>query len=209
MKTIRFNPILFFALFFSGAFAGAQPRVDVYFGLGTAQVGSTKELFDFFGTGNYKATSSMGGAFGILGGGVMLTSGFGAGAEVALHFTQKDYAGLGSRPIFYDFNGIWTPTLPKRILRIIQPEFQAGFGGLNLRFYGGSQYYSYTTGSYTNFLGSSNHFQLHAGAGLRLYIKRHVFLRPQLDYHYVKNLSEFSSNSVPQFSLVIGYSFSP
>ena len=58
----------------------------------------------------------------------------------------------------------------------------------------------------TNFAGSINHFQLHAQAGLRIYIKEHVFLRPTVDYHWVRNFNEFSSNSVARYSIAIGFS---
>jgi hypothetical protein len=186
--------------------AGAQARADMYFGLGTKQVGSTNELIDFTGTGNALPTGSMGGVFGILGGGVMLTDSLGVGGEVSFRFAQGDYAGLGYRPIFYDFNGIWTPKLgTERVMA----EFQGGFGGVNLRFYGGgAQSCDYYTGRCSDFAGSSNHLQLHAAAGLRFYIKERIFIRPQLDYHWVRNLVEFKSNSVPGFSFAIGYSTS-
>jgi serine/threonine protein kinase/Tol biopolymer transport system component len=34
-----------------------------------------------------------------------------------------------------------------------------------------------------------------------------VFIRPQFDYHWVNNFFQFGSNSVPQFSASVGYSF--
>jgi len=85
-------------------------------------------------------------------------------------------------------------------------EFQAGFGGLNLKFYDprANSVFSYSIRSSSI---SRNHLQLHAAAGLRIYLKDHVFIRPQVDYHWVRNLIEFSSNSVPQYTLAIGYNF--
>jgi hypothetical protein len=77
---------------------------------------------------------------------------------------------------------------------------------MSLRFYGGTQYYDYNTGQYTNFLGSINHFQLHTGIGLRIYVSPHIFIRPQFDFHWVRNLEEFGSNSVPGYSIAIGFS---
>jgi hypothetical protein len=175
----------------------------VYFGAGTARDGSTNQLVDFLGTGIPMLTSSMGGVFGTVGGGVMLKPSLGFGAQIQFRFAQGDYAGIGYRPIFYDFNGIWTPTLgTDRVM----PEFQGGLGGVNLRFYGGLQYYDYYTGTYSNYLGSSNHFQFHAGIGLRVYASDKIFLRPQFDYRWVEDLTEFKSNSVLAFSLVFGYS---
>ncbi len=204
MKVLRFTITASLLLTLFAVCAEAQGRLDAYFGMGTARVGSTNQLIDI-GTGTLLPTPSMGGVFGTVGGGLMLTPTLGVGAEVAFRFAQGDYAGLNYRPIFYDFNGIFTPTLgSKRIM----PELQGGLGGTSLRFYGGgAQTCDYYTGRCSDFAGSSNHFQLHAGVGLRFYVKENIFVRPQVDYHWVHNLNqEFKSNSVPAFSIAIGVS---
>lgn len=189
---------------FGAAFADAQIRFDAYFGLGTATDGNINQSFDILGTGTALPTSGLGGVFGTLGGGVMLKPAFGVGAEVSFRFAQGDYSGIGYRPIFYDFNAISNPTLGSKR---ITPEFQAGFGGTSLRFYGGPQNCNYY--SCSNFIGSSNHFQLHAGVGLRVYVKEHIFVRPQFDYHWVHALSQyFKSDSVMAYSVAIGFSSS-
>jgi hypothetical protein len=205
VKALRLTVALLAVLPFCAVLANAQGRFDVYFGMGTARDGSTDQLVDLVGTGIPMLTTSMGGVFGTLGGGVTLKPSLGFGGEVSFRFAQGEYAGIGYRPIFYDFNGIWTPTLgTERIM----PEFQGGFGGVNLRFYGGIQYYDYSTGAYTNYLGSSNRFQFHGGFGLRVYPKKRIFLRPQFDYRWVENFKEFKSSSVFAVSLAIGYSYS-
>jgi hypothetical protein len=191
-----------FLLCFCTAFVFAQ-GLSAYFGMGTARDASTNQLVDLIGTGNPMPTTALGGVFGTVGAGVMFKPSFGAGGEVSFRFAQGDYANTGYRPIFYDFNGIWTPSLGSK--RVV-PEFQGGLGGVNMRFYGGTQYYDYNTGRYTNFAGSINHFQLHAQAGLRIYIKESIFLRPTFDYHWVRNFNEFNSDSVMRFSLAIGFS---
>jgi hypothetical protein len=205
LKLIRAALPLFVLSFLYPTLANAQGRVDVYLGMGSAHDGTTGQYVDLLGTGNYSLTNSMSGVFGTFGGGFMLKSSLGVGAEMSLRFAQGDYAGLGYRPVFYDFNGIWTPSFgTKRVM----PEVQVGFGGVNLRFYGGAQTCDYYTGSCSNFAGSSNHFQLHAGFGLRLYVKQHVFVRPQFDYRWVHGLSdEFKSDSVTAYTLAVGYSF--
>jgi len=151
----------------------------------------------------------MNGLFGTIGGGIMLNESatLGVGAEVSFRFAQGDYVSdFGYRPIFYSFNGIFTPTLGSDR---VMAEFQGGIGGLNLRFYGGDPYYDYYTGEYSNFAGSVNHFQVHASAGLRIYISDNVFIRPQFDYRYIPNLDEdFKSNSVLQYTIAIGFSSS-
>ena len=205
MKGLRSAFVGLSMLFFCAWLANAQSGFNAYFGLGTAHAGSTNQLIDLAGTGTPLPTPSMGGVFGTLGGGVMLNSHFGVGGEVMFRFAQGDYAGLGYRPVFYDFNGIWTPTSigTKRVM----PELQGGLGGVSLRFYGGgAQYCDPYTGICSNYAGSSNHFQLHVGAGLRFYVKENIFVRPQFDYHWVRGLNEFSSDSVPSFSIVIGFS---
>ncbi len=177
---------------------------DAYFGLGTAHDGNVNQQLDLLGTGTLQPTSGMGGVFGTLGAGLMLNSYLGVGGEVSFRFAQGEYAGVGFRPVFYDFNGILAPNFGTKRMR---PELQLGLGGASIRFYGGQQYCNPYTGFCSNFLGSSNHFQLHAGLGLRVYLSEHVFVRPQIDYRWVRNLDEtFKSNSVPAYSVAIGYS---
>ncbi len=202
MKILRSTIVFASVLFFCTALAHAQ-GFNAYFGLGIARDGSTNQLVDLLGTGNPMPTTALGGVFGTIGGGVMIKPNLGVGGEVSFRLAQGDYANTGYRPIFYDFNGIWTPSLGSK--RIV-PEFQGGLGLVNMRFYGGTQYYDYNTGRYTNFAGSINHFQLHAEAGLRIYIKESIFLRPTFDYHWVRNFNEFNSDSVTRFSLAIGFS---
>ena len=200
LKIIRFAVVVAFISLCCAAFASAEPRFDLYFGMGTMRDDSGLGLTD--SSGNL-AQSSLDGVFGTFGGGVMFKPSFGVGAEVAVRFRQGDFGMYGYRPVFYDFNGIWTPGLGKHVM----PEIQAGLGGLNLRFYNpNSYYYDYYTGQYSNFAGSSNHFQLHVAVGLRVYITDSVFIRPQVDYHWVRNMTEFNSSSVPAFTIAIGYS---
>jgi hypothetical protein len=206
LKTIRFTVVFAAAFLFCTSFAGAQTGFDAYFGMGTARTGSSNDLIDTTGTGAYLSSPALDGVFGTFGGAVMLNPSFGVGAQVALRFRQGDYVGYGYRPIFYDFNGIWTPGSGRRVV----PEFQAGFGGVNLRFYDSSQpYYDYNTGNISTYAGSSNHLQLHVSAGLRLFIKKHLFIRPQVDYHWARNMTEFGSSNIPAYTLAIGYSSGP
>jgi hypothetical protein len=48
---------------------------------------------------------------------------------------------------------------------------------------------------------------VHLAAAGRWYLTDHLFLRPALDVHFVRNFFEFGSNWVPQYSVGIGYSF--
>jgi hypothetical protein len=204
----RFSSIslLAFAFYMGSTFASAQ-NVDVFFGAGTALNTSANTSFDTFGTGIPFTSPKLGGAFGKVGGDFMLTKHFGVGAETDFRFAQDDYLGLKTRPIFYDFNGIYMPTLG-RFSRIV-PEFQAGLGGAKMNFS-----YSATScdpiggcSTSTSVVESSSHFQVHMAAGLRFYATRHLFVRPQVDLRYVPNFFQYGRNWVPEYSGSLGWSF--
>jgi hypothetical protein len=204
-RIIRVTTLLFLSPFAAVNFAHAQGG-SVYFGVGTATDSSSNQLVDTFGTGNPFRTPKMTGSFGTVGAEAMFRSYLGFGGEATFRFRQGPYAGLNYRPTFYDFNAIFMP-FPKAT-RVV-PEFQAGLGGAKLSFYYSQQFCSVFAGCQTSnsYLLSSNHFQLHASAGLRIYVTRNTFIRPQADLHYVANFFQFGSDRVPQYSLAIGYTF--
>jgi len=179
---------------------------SVYFGAGAATDSSSNQSIDTFGTGNPYTTPKMTGSFGTVGADAMFRSYLGFGGEATFRFRQGPYAGLNYRPTFYDFNLIFHP-LPK-VLRVV-PEFQAGLGGAKLSFYYPQSFCNAFSGcqSSNSYLLSSSHFQVHASAGLRIYITSHTFIRPQADLHYVTNFFQFGSGRVPQYSVAIGYTF--
>lgn len=197
---------LLFALLLLGSvpFARAQ-NASVYFGLGTARDSSNGQAIDTFGNGTLFNTPRMGGLFETIGGDAMFRPSFGVGFETAFQ-SQRNYGGLNYRPLFYDFNAIYEP-LPGS--RTIVPELQAGLGGANLRFYL-NQSFCDSFGGCSNsntFLESSNHLQLHLGGGVRVYLRGGLFIRPQIDGHWVNNFFQFGSNWVPQYSMALGYTF--
>jgi outer membrane protein with beta-barrel domain len=202
---IRATALLFFSLFAAVNLAHAQGG-SVYFGVGTAMDSSSNQSVDTFGTGNPFTTPKLTGSFGTIGAEAMFRSYLGFGGEASFRFRQGRYAGLNYRPTFYDFNAIFMP-FPKST-RVV-PEFQAGLGGAKLSFYYSQQFCSIFAGCQTSngYLLSSNHFQLHAGAGVRFYITSHTFIRPQADLHYVTNFFQFGRNRVPEYSVAIGYTF--
>jgi hypothetical protein len=60
--------------------------------------------------------------------------------------------------------------------------------------------------NYTQSFGSSNHFQIHAGAGVEIYLTKSLFIRPQFDLHYVPSFTEqFGSVAVPGGMIWIGF----
>lgn len=206
MKLIRTAIPLLSLFLFSIGLANAQSGLDAYFGVGTASASSSNVGTDTFGDGRIFFTPKMGGVFGKAGADLMLTPHFGIGGEADFRFAQGAYAGLNYRPIFYDFNGIWHPIV--RSKRVV-PEFQAGIGAVNLKFFYPQSYCDIFAGcsSSNTFLESSNHFQTHLSAAVRFYVTDHVFFRPQIDARWVNNFFQFGSSWVPEYSASIGYSF--
>lgn len=201
---MRIVPMLAILLFGPVQLVKAQ-SASVYFGLGTARDSSNGQAIDTFGTGTPLNTPRMDGLFEMIGGDVLFRPSFGVGFETSFQ-SQRNYSGLNYRPLFYDFNAIYTPVLPSS--RIV-PEFQAGLGGVNLRFYL-NQNFCDAFGGCSNsnvYLESSNHFQVHLGGGVRFYVKGGIFIRPQIDGHWVNNFFQFGSNWVPEYSMALGYTF--
>ena len=207
MKLLSSTIPLALAFCMSASFAQAQSGLDVFIGAGTAIDSSSNQLVDTYGTGNPFTTPKLGGTFGKFGSDVMFSPHFGVNGEADFRLSQGSYAGLNYRPTFYDFNGLYAPLGGKS--RRIVPEIQAGLGGANLKFYYPQSYCDAFAGcsSSNNFLESSNHLQVHLAAGIRFYVTPHLFVRPQVDAHYVNNFFQFGSNWVPEYGASIGWSF--
>jgi len=207
LRYIRNTIPAIFALCLAPGFAHAQSGLDVFFGVGTMMADSSHQSLDVLGTGTFYNTPRLGGSFGKAGADYMITPHFGIGAETDFRFSQGSYTSLTYRPTFYDFNGIWTPTF--RGFKRVVPEFQAGLGGVHLGFYYPNSYCDPLGGcsSSNTYVEGSNHFQVHLEAGVRFYVTPHVFLRPQVDAHYVNNFFQFGQNWVPEYGGSVGWSF--
>ncbi len=152
------------------------------------------------------------------GGDLMLWKKFGAGADVTVQPGKQNYVNLNasaasqglnsfnlqSRMTLYDFNGIYQPIKTKKVAL----KLYGGIGGANLKFY--------ESGSTSTFIGSqnfsqyfqiSNHFQVHGGVGVQIYVTEHMVVRPQFVVHYVNNLNEFGRKVVTEEAVWIGYTF--
>ena len=81
---------------------------------------------------------------------------------------------------------------------------EGGIGGIHMNYtYTSCITLTCTTQAYA----TANHFALHVSAGVRFYATKHVFIRPQFDYRYVPNFTQYGSNSVPEYGAAVGYSF--
>jgi len=219
MRTLRGYLPVVSLLVACAPFAAAQSSFDLNLGFGTAHVGSNGSGLDnasslnAFGTCtpgaadvNCVANPSLGGFFLGFGGDVLLQKHYGIGAEFALQPAKSDYGPLQYRETFYDFNGIYAPVNEKRV----QLKLMGGIGGAKTSF-------SYTqntcvgTAVCSNVsqpVGNSNHFQLHAGLGVEIFVTDHIFIRPQFDLHYVPSFTDqFGSNVVPAGMVWVGYSW--
>jgi len=198
--------VLLLTLLFGVVHLAKAQTGEVYFDVGTATDKSTGQQIDTFGDGNLFSTPKMTGLFGGFGAAYMIKPTIGVGFEYFSRFAQGSYAGLNYRPRFYDFNAVWMPT-PKTAK--VVPVLQAGVGSAHLSFYYSQQFCDIFAGCSTSnsLIESSNHFQTHLGAGVNIYVKGNMFVRPQFDVHYVRNFFQFGSNWSPAYSVAIGYTF--
>ena len=215
-RTCRYLPLLCLVLFHIPN-ARAQSSFDLNLGFGTARnssiggIGNLNSLNPFatcsIGAADPNCVSGpkLGGFFLGFGGAVMATKRYGVGAEVNFKPGKDDYAGLQFRQTFWDLNGILSPVNEKKVM----VQLQGGLGAAKTSF-------SYTQNcagiavcsSQSQPVLNTNHFQIHAGVGVQIFISGHVFIRPQFDLHYVPNFTDqFGSNLAPAATLWLGYGF--
>ena len=208
---VRFS-ILLLLISLAGVSSLHAQGVNAYFGMGTATDPATPIPLTLGGTSFPR--SNMGGLFGVFGADFMITSHFGVGGEYAFRFAQADYVtgvGLKARPGFYDFNLV---SQPWKESKLVVPVFQAGLGGARVSYYVNQQTCSVLTGcsSASTLVDQSDHFQLHVAAGVQWHLTESVFLRPQVDVHWIHGFNDASApvydhNWVPQYTVAIGYTF--
>jgi hypothetical protein len=171
-------------------------QIDAAFGFGTLTSSGTKT------TNGITYPSLGGGGYPTFGADVLLLHHVGVEGDIYWRASQNLYGGYQPyRPIFYSFNAIWAPKISKEV----SGEVLAGIGGENLRFYTPYTNCSYVSGC-TNYL-SSNHFLGDFGGGVRAYVWRSAFVRPEVRLYLINNNVEFSSGHALRYSISLGYSF--
>lgn len=200
--------------------AHAQSSFDLNIGFGSVHNGANgggidnaNSILNPFGSctpnagdPNCQATPGLSNFFLGLGGDLMLFKHLGVGAEVSFMPARADYGPLQFRQTFYDFNGIYAPINEKRV----QLQLQGGIGGAKTGFsFFQNQCVGIAVCSAVNTpVGNSNHFQIHAGIGVQIFVTEHIFIRPQFDLHYVPNFTDqFNSTVAPGAMIWVGYSF--
>lgn len=232
-RIFRYLPILILTLF-CVQLASAQSSFDFNLGFGAAQdkaaTGGIDTSSANLGTcssatlaGYCEPTDSLSGFMISVGGNLMLWKHFGVGFNANIQAAQSNYAtlltpaqaaslgeagvseSLKDRVTFYQFDATYQPYATKKA------SFQliGGVGGANVKFYEASS----STGSLlgnvnqSEYAQSANHFQIHAGVAMQVYVSGNFFIRPEFDIHYVPNFIQFGRNVVTQEMVWIGYSF--
>jgi hypothetical protein len=226
-RTCRYLPLVF-ALLCCTQLASAQSAFDINMGFGYVQdkASSTQldqALLPCTVDDLYPpcvSTPALSGFMLGFGGDLMLWKKLGVGANVDIQPAQQTYVNLNSqaaasglntlslnsRLTLYDFNGIYEPVNTKKVAL----KLKAGIGGANLKFYESGSSTNSVVGNQniSQYYASSNHFQVHGGVGVQIYITEHMFIRPEFNIYYVPNMTQqFGSNLVKEAMAWIGYSW--
>ncbi len=212
----RSLPLVAFALF--GALAcspklAAQAAVDAFLGFGTNHASAASGGIDnstgascVVTAGNSLCTRlpELSDLFMRIGGDIMFKEHFGGGFSYDFQPTKHDYGPFQTRQQFIDVNGIYAPISKKRL--VVQIIGGIGAARTSLSFIQQNCTSTTLCGTQSIPVGRSNHFAVHAGVALQYFVTDHIFIKPEVDYHYVRNFTElFGSNSVPGAMISIGY----
>lgn len=190
--------VLFFAcaaVVVSSKIAPAQ-RVDFGFAVSGLD-GSDANSAD----SNHTPVSLTGGTYLGFNGDVIFWHNLGFGAEINWRASEaQNYfgQGFGYRPIFYNFNAVYSPRLASHVY----VDLVAGIGAESTHYYTGTYCGIYTCSNYQ----SINHFDGDFGAGLKL-VAHHAFIRPEVRAYLINNNAEFSSNHAVRYGATLGYTF--
>jgi len=194
-KTKLFIVAGLFLLLGRAAFA---QQVDFAFGFSTihsAPVSSSQAQQQF------PPESLTGGLYPSISGDVAIRKHLAVGGEITWRGGQASYdQSQPYRPIFWDIDGYYLPKLAPKV----QAELSAGIGAQSTRFY--TRFTICGSFSCTNSQ-TSTHFMGQFGAGLKLYAKGGLFIRPEVHCYLVNNNVEYTSPYVVRYGSSIGYTF--
>jgi hypothetical protein len=196
-QTLRSSILLFFAC---GALAALSisaqaQKIDIGFGVSTTLAPGA----------NSNGPSLTGGAFPGVSGDVLFFHNLGVGAEVFWRAAQGENfqdTGYNYRPVFYDFNAVYAPKLASHTYL----ELVGGIGALDTHILACN--IGIGTCGGTTQIGSSNHFDVDLGGGIKFYVKGGFFVRPEARFYFVNNgNNDYSSNYTTRVGASIGYTF--
>jgi opacity protein-like surface antigen len=178
------------------------------------QFASAQQVDAFIGGGSLFSSSSSNGGFPSEGGGLYLNLGgdvvvhnrVGFNVETAWRATQGVYvSGVENfRPILTDFNLLFQPKLGSHA----GLDLMGGIGVGATRFYVPGPSYA----GVPNYA-STDHFMEHLGAGIRYYVWKHIFVRPEIHYYHIQSNSSinnngaFNTDNVFRAGASVGYTF--
>jgi hypothetical protein len=179
----------------SGSNQALAQRVDIAFGVSTTTAPAANT------SGGFPVPSLTGGAYPGFTFDVLPFHNLGIGADIFWKASQADYAGQGFnyRPVLWNINAVYSPKLASHTYL----EAVGGIGALSTRYYTGTVCGIYTCSNYQ----SSNHFDADFGGGIKFYLTRGFFVRPEARFYVVNNNTDFSSNHFGRYGLSIGYTF--
>lgn len=226
-RFVQYLPFCFLALG-SVQFAAAQTSFDVNFGVGSFHDKSAAPTGSDSVTGNpcsstitdpncvISASNGMGGVFIGFGMDMLLKKNYGLGFSWDLTPAHSNYTAPESsegvtetvqyRQHFIDVNGIYAPINNKKVvLKILGGIGDAKTSiSINESECLSGAICAHGSEPFT----SANHFDVHVGVGVQVFVTDHWFIRPQFDYHFVPNLTdEFGSTSVVGGMVWAGYSW--
>jgi hypothetical protein len=198
-RTLRVATLVLFACAAIFSFSGvAHAQIDFAFGVSTVQAPGPSAANGI----DHQPVSLTGGAYPGFSGDVLFFHHFGIGGEIFWKASQGKYGGdptLPFRPIFYDFDAVYSPKLASHA----SLELVAGIGAQSTRFYCSSCFNPFTGTNYA----SVNHFMGDFGGGIKFYPKGGFFVRPEARLYLVNHNLEFSSARVGRYGVSIGYTF--
>lgn len=230
-RIAQYLPFCFLALG-SVQFASAQTDFDVNLGFGSfhdkaaaatgvdSVTGSTCTSVTTDPNCVITPTNGMGGFFLGFGMDLMLKKKYGLGFSWDLTPARSDYEpavsipaseGGGSytvqyRQHFIDFNGIYAPVNNKKFVLKLIPGI--GDAKTSISISETSCLTSSTCAHEVEPFASENHFDIHAGVAVQVFVNDHFYIQPEFDYHYVPNLNQqFNSNSVFGGMVRVGYNW--
>jgi hypothetical protein len=204
-QTLRIAILLSFACVALAAFsnfAQAQ-KIDIAFGVSTIVAPSASSCGACDGN-PYVPQSLTGGAYPGFSGDVLFWHNLGFGAEVFWrgttsqnYFPQFEGPGVNFRPVFYNFNAVYSAKLAPHIAA----ELVGGIGASDTHFSQSSIFGN------SGVLSTSDHFDADFGGGLKLYAHHGFFIRPEARFYIIHNETDYSSNHATRVGASIGYTF--
>lgn len=194
LRIVVLGFVMLFAL--AGWAQPSEQHGDVSFGVGTMLATSPTSAEAVNG-----ALTLNGGTYLSVAGNYLFYHHAGVGFDFTWRASDAVWQGIQPyRPIIYTFNGVYAPRLGKRA----QLELLGGIGVLDTHFYTPYETCSYV--SCTNYV-STTHFTGVFGAGVRLFARGGVFLRPEVREYVFSSNADYLSGHATRAGVSLGYAF--